>query len=482
MTAMFRNDKLVLFAILCVALILRIIGLNQPLWYDELLTLYTHLRLPWSEMMVGYEMNHHYLYSFQAKLLMGLWGESAWVLRLPALFFGVASVWLIWVLVRQVSETRYAHITAGLLALSYHHIWFSQNARGYTELMFWCVLGLILFLKGVSTPTRSTWIGFAIVLALAVFTHLTGFFFFFAIGVIWLAWSAIGVLRGRLEFHELKWPSLGFILGGVFCLILYAPILGSVFENAATVGETSAVDAMKEFQNPVWTVLETVRTLVSGLGSFVGIIALAVLVLCALGSFGLWRRAALFPLVIWAHIGLTMALLYALGMRIWPRFFFVDIGFLFALIVFGVAWVSTRLEAFIPALPKTYLFRLGVVGMFVISAGLATQNYRAPKQDIPGPIDLIEENLSAGEAVYAVGYVGGLYVDHIRPDWELINSSETLATAIENPASKWLVIGFPARSFREIEGLSSAIDGFELVKRFPGTLGDGDMLDYRQKS
>jgi len=239
---------------------------------------------------------------------------------------------------------------------------------------------------------------------------------------------------------------------------------------------------MKEFQNPVWTVLETVRTLVSGLGSFVGIIALAVLVLCALGSFGLWRRAALFPLVIWAHIGLTMALLYALGMRIWPRFFFVDIGFLFALIVFGVAWVSTRLEAFIPALPKTYHFRLGVVGMFVISAGLATQNYRAPKQDIPGPIDLIEENLSAGEAVYAVGYVGGLYVDHIRPDWELINSSETLAAAIEDPASKWLVIGFPARSFREIEGLSSAIDGFELVKRFPGTLGDGDMLVYRQKS
>ncbi|MCX8954895.1 hypothetical protein OU790_15815, partial [Ruegeria sp. NA] len=55
-----RNDVVVLLFILLLAAVLRTAGLNAPLWYDEIWTVDTHIRLPWGEMMRDYSMNHHY--------------------------------------------------------------------------------------------------------------------------------------------------------------------------------------------------------------------------------------------------------------------------------------------------------------------------------------------------------------------------------------------------------------------------------------
>ena len=126
MTRWFSDrDHQILSAILLLAFGLRIWGLNAPLWYDEITTIETHLRLPWDEMMTSYSMNDHYLYSLQAKLFAGLFGEAAWTVRLPAMVFGVGSIAAMWMLAKRVAGVRIAHITALLLALSFHHIWFS---------------------------------------------------------------------------------------------------------------------------------------------------------------------------------------------------------------------------------------------------------------------------------------------------------------------------------------------------------------------
>ncbi len=192
-----RREFFVLGAILVLAIVLRIVGLNAALWFDEIVSLETHLRLPWSERMRSYSMNHHYLY-FESKVVIEIFGASPWSLRLPALIFGVASIGACWVLARHVAGPTIAHISALLLALSYHHIWFSQNARGYTELSFWALLGMILFLKGIAAPGPKIWIIYGVTLALAVFTHLTGAFFFAAQSLVWLAVLAWRAMRGSL--------------------------------------------------------------------------------------------------------------------------------------------------------------------------------------------------------------------------------------------------------------------------------------------
>lgn len=476
-----ERDYLVLAAILLLAAVLRIIGLNAPLWHDEIATILGHLRLPWGEMLNGYEMNHHYLYSFQAKVSAGLFGESAWSVRLPAMLFGVASIAALWWLVQRISGPFTAHITALLIALSYHHIWFSQNARGYTELMFWCILGTGLFLTGVRRPSFKVWTGFALVLALAAFTHLTGIFFFATLGLIWMGWLVLAKINGG---HLTRWHVLGPIggFGGglVLSALAYAPILTGVVSNALEVNETSAVDAMIEYQNPIWTMLETVATL-GAQGPFALAVLAAILTFAFIGSVRLHRRESLISIIVFGHIFLTMAVLVTLGMRVWPRFFFVDIGLLMFLILEGVLavslWMGSRIKRVGPIILPT-----AVAGMVIVSVGLAFRNYMAPKQDLEGAVRLVEASRTDGEAVFVLGVSSELTRDFYAPEITAVLLPEDFEPASAATEPAWLIVPFPARTFRDFKTLEETIaSDFEHVNTLPGTLGDGHVAVFRRR-
>lgn len=476
------RDHQILAAILMLALGLRLWGLNAPLWYDEITTVETHLRLPWDEMMTSYSMNHHYLYSLQAKLSASVFGEAAWTVRLPAMLFGVGSIAAMWVLAKRVAGVKLAHVTALLLALSFHHIWFSQNARGYTELAFWSTCGMIFFLDGMRHPTLKTWLAYAACLALAVATHLTGFFFFAAQGLIWLMASLMTVRRVGVLHDSIKLPAIGYIVGGLATLAFYAPILGSVFEVAGAVSETSQVDVMQEYQNPIWAVLEAFRTILGSLGPLIGLIALGVIALSLAGAFQLRKQSAFFAPVIGLHIALTMALLLMLGMRIWPRFFFIDIGFLMLLIVVGVHAACGWIRSFAAFLPAKTIFPAAIAAMTFLSVGLATRNYMAPKQNLSGAVDYLRTGLDAEARVYGIGVAGPLYNSFYGADWSLIETEDDLNTALQTPGPVYLVIAFPGRYFRVLPTMDVMADAgsLELVKRFPGTLGDGNVLIFKR--
>src|SRR5829696_6498101 len=113
------------------AVVLRVIGLDHGLWYDEIVTLVQSVRPSLSTIVTQFPgANNHPLYSVAAHLSVAAFGEEAWSVRLPAMLFGVATVPLLFWLGSAVSDRREALLGAALLAVSYHHIWFSQNARG----------------------------------------------------------------------------------------------------------------------------------------------------------------------------------------------------------------------------------------------------------------------------------------------------------------------------------------------------------------
>ena len=60
-----------------------------------------------------------------------------------------------------------------MIAFSYYHLWFSQNARGYTGLLFWTLLASWFLVRGMLENRPWLWIGYAIAAALGVYTHLT---------------------------------------------------------------------------------------------------------------------------------------------------------------------------------------------------------------------------------------------------------------------------------------------------------------------
>ena len=72
---------------------MRVPGLDQQLWYDEMVLAVRWMPLGLAELATTYtSQNQHMLYSLLARIAVELFGEQNWVLRLPAMLFGVASV------------------------------------------------------------------------------------------------------------------------------------------------------------------------------------------------------------------------------------------------------------------------------------------------------------------------------------------------------------------------------------------------------
>ena len=146
-----------ILGILACAFALRLYKLDLGLWYDEVLTYVGYARMPFGEILTTYNNeNQHFVFTLLAHACFVIFGEGAWALRLPGALFGVASIWALYLFARQVGSTRQALFAAALFTFSYHHIWFSQNARGYSGLLFWVLLSSYFLLRAhAGRPCRA---------------------------------------------------------------------------------------------------------------------------------------------------------------------------------------------------------------------------------------------------------------------------------------------------------------------------------------
>ena len=242
--------------------------------------------------------------------------------------------------------------------------------------------------------------------------------------------------------------------------------------------EGSATDVMQEYQNPIWTAAEAIRTGIGQAGPLVALVGVAVLVLSLLGAVALHRDAPYFAPITFLSIGLTVALLMVVGMRIWPRFFFIDIGFLMLLIVMGVRLSCAVVALFLGGERVSRgLFVAAVIAMVAISAFLAKRNYDFPKQDLIGAYKLVEDMRSPGDRVYSVGHTGPIFSEYFKADWPVIFTNDEYDAAMAEPGPVIFVIGFPARSFRDVPQLATDRNMIlSEVGYLRGTLGDGDIV------
>ena len=487
------KDRLILSGILGLATVLRVVGLDAPLWYDEILTVVNSIRQPVFESILDYSsFNNHIFYTLQAKAIVALFGEHNWTVRLPALLFGVAGIAAVWWLARSVVGTLQAHVTAGLVAVSYHHVWFSQNARAYTELMFWWVISTAIFIEGIRRPSWKTWAIYAVVAGAAMYTHLTAGFSMAVHGSIY-AFLLLGRWFGDAHMPKaLKMggsisdqflPIIGFVLGGLFTIILYAPMLSSVVEQVLAVPSGSQVDVMKEYQNPMWTMLEVIRSL-PGPSWATAFMMLAAIFFILLGGWGIGRSEPLVALSTLLFIPLTFILLMTASMRIWPRFFFADLGLIFLLLTHGVflscRYISQQLQKLTQQqVRESYLFAAAVFLMICFSAVLLSKNYRFPKQDMAGALQFIEAHQGKDDAVAAVGLARVPYIDYFEKSWQPVNTRHELVEMMDQSSDTWVVVIFPSRTERTCADLYDVVLAeFALAREFSGTLGDGNVLVY----
>lgn len=462
--------------LLLVAGALRALQLDSPLWYDEIVTLVEFVRLPPAELLSTYpSTNNHLLYSLLAHTSIAVFGESAWALRLPAALLGLGSLAAFWWLAHEIAPARQARLACWGVALSYHHVWFSQNARGYTGILLFTWLGTALFLRARRTAHTRDWLGYAVVLALASWTHLSATLTFAAHGIVYLCDEA---WRMRSPRHPFDARPLAAFAGGLgLTALLYAPVipdLTATLTAQSVAGRGAAT--VRTWKSPLWTLLEIARSLPFGAASY--LVAFGAAAIGATGLASLARKRPFDALLLVLPAALTLAALLAAGFNIWPRYFLPSLGFAAILGVRGLFVVA----AAVLDRPQSTAGRgaraatTAAVLAIVLSAAMLPRNYRHPKQDYPAARELVLARRGPSEPVLTLGLASFAYGRYYEPTWHALESVEQLDQLQLLHPRLWIVYAFPThlRGARP-ELYERVMRDFEPVRSFPGTLGDGDV-------
>jgi hypothetical protein len=466
-----------LMALTVLAAGLRVIEVNKGLWLDEIYSLVITVRRPLAEIVTVFPGdNQHPLYSILARLSVLAFGEHVWSLRLPAVVFGAASIPVMYLLGVSVSTRTEALISAALLAVSYHHVWFSQNARGYTALAFWALSSTLFLLRGMRTGRRGPYAAYAVAASLGIYTHLTMMFLvashlFICAGAALVDWKrGLGLAKWRLALQA-------FLLTGGLTLLFYAPLatqIRSFFVNRPS--------AMRAVSTPRWAVWETLRGLTRGLGTE-GILVVAALVI-ACGAWSYYHENRL-VFALFALPGACTAI-GALLVRgtMYPRFYFFLIGFAVLILVRGLIviprWIVARWPrrsaSANPRLAPALSAGLAAV-LFASSAFSLARNYRYPKQDFEAAIEFVDAQREAGEPVVTAGASTFPLLRYYAKPWESVETVEQLRAIRLRGRAVWVVYTFP----RYLESWSPPLaemirKEFTVTRVFPGTVGDGDVF------
>jgi mannosyltransferase len=468
----------ILAALLVTALALRLYDLGDGLWVDEILTYVNYMKMPVGQIMMTYDdQNQHLLYTVLARASCWIFGESPWSLRLPAVLFGVGGIWGLYLLGLQVGSAREALLSAALLTFSYHHIWFSQNARGYTGLLFWTILSSWLLLRALQQARPQLWLAYAPAVALGVYTHMTMLFVIFGHFSLYL--MTLFARRREIWPHRGAGFFLGFGLAGFLTLLLYALVLPQVFAGMLWQGATSAVTVWK---NPLWTLSEFAKGIEMGFGGSIVVVAALFVFGAGLLSFARKNPAVIQFLMIPPIVG--TAVLMSMGHPLWPRVFFFSIGFAVLVVIRGsmllghMAVKTFRLSPRKSELAGTAL----CIGLIAISATSIPAVY-GPKQDYLGALTYIQENASPGDAIVTTGVATFPYQKFYNVDWKAVETLESL-NAIRSYAKRtWLLYTFPVHlEYEYTEIMASIRRDFTVVNQYYGTLGGGTIFICRVDS
>jgi mannosyltransferase len=465
-----RTFNALLAAILVLAAALRLTHLGSGLWYDEIETLIRYARPPFSRIVTTFDsQNQHMLYSLSAHASLRVLGDGARGVRFPAAVFGVLSLWALARIGVRLTTRREALLATLLLAVSYHHVWFSQDARGYTALMLWTLLSTDLFIRLLERAEPGGLrlaVAYAVTMALGLYTHLTAAFVLAAHGLIWLAaaWRA----RARLRERGTWLPLLACVLAALLAALLYAPVMGQAF--GATVAPTMQRSGVA-WQRPGWLVAEALRGLSAGVPGGLASVALA-LVVAGAGVLSYarrspWRTAAMIlPGVV------TAAALALATHNLWPRFFFFLAGFAVLMVVRGGFDLAGRV------LPARGLLVATWVTAAVAALSLTTvPRAWAPKQDFDGARAWIEQARGTGDAVVVVDMTRLPYQADLGGAWQAVDGVADLAAVEAAHPRTWVAYTFPARLQVVQPELWQRLEReYRLAREFPATVGGGAIV------
>lgn len=487
-----RTAILLVVVATMIGLALRLWNIDSDLWLDEIAPLVTYRERSPLEIVSTYiAANNHLLNTLLVKLAVAMFGEREWSVRLPAALLGAATIPVCYWVARLVLTRANSVAAALLLAVSYHHIFFSQNARGYIAHVGFSLLASGLLCRALVDGRARTWTLYVITMTLNMASLLISGFVFAAHIVVGLAALWFASRAGRPVRAAGRRAATALVATAFLSFQLYALVLSQAYvymRSVYTNAESGYALLSGEF------ILELLRGVLAGVGSGVGWVVWPVLMIAlCLAAFGFARLFAR-NWVLMSSLALPGLLIAGLvligGLTVSPRYFLL--GLPLAVLVFTemLQVVTDRAWALLargrPQRSSPHWLSLSVAA--VISGLLLiplVPYYAIPKQAYVASADYLRHERGPDDIVVVVHlaesgyrYYGPRFGLEAGRNPVYLRSKAALdaVVAAHTTGRVLLVTTFPRLMRVEFPDLAIAVDeGWKVVRVFPGTIGDGDI-------
>lgn len=156
-------------------------------WFDEIATVEL-AQHPWGEWSAP-------LYWILLHFWIGLFGISEFSLRFPSLIFGLLSIVLIFLLGKNLLNQKVGLLASIIMGLSPFHLWYAQEARNYSMVLFLGTLSSYLLFKAIEERKLKIWIFFILVSITGLYTN----YFFILLFIAQLMY--LGTFFNRLKLN-----------------------------------------------------------------------------------------------------------------------------------------------------------------------------------------------------------------------------------------------------------------------------------------
>jgi uncharacterized membrane protein len=225
-------ERNVIWAILLLATVTRFTGLvRRDFWYDEAFT-GVAIKENFHD-MIAMIINdvHPPLYYLSLKFFASFFSYNVYGIRLFSAVFGVLSVWALYILAKELFNSRVANYAALIATVSPFAIQYSQEARMYTMLVFFILIAAYFFVKGLRIGSIKYYIFWGIFTGLSMLTHYMGIIFSSLYYAVFAVWGICGInissiISWKLRAKEILKkiiPSKQLLFGYGVALLVFLP-------------------------------------------------------------------------------------------------------------------------------------------------------------------------------------------------------------------------------------------------------------------
>ncbi|MCH2161389.1 MAG: glycosyltransferase family 39 protein [Phycisphaerales bacterium] len=228
-----RRDGWILLGLLLAGGFLRVLRMEESLWYDEIAALTSFsIYGPGPALGNYYALSNHVLHSALVSMSAEVaGGVTEPIVRTPALLFGILAIPAGFLLGREVGSSRTGLLTAFAIALMPVAVLESVEARGYSMMLCFSLLASWLFLRIGRDPRGINLLGYAAVATLGTWSHLVFACVLIGHGML----AAIGLFMSQGRQTALR-QLLALGLAGVSIFTVLSPILPDLLDMRARFG------------------------------------------------------------------------------------------------------------------------------------------------------------------------------------------------------------------------------------------------------